>query len=107
MGSEVGVPSAVFLWDPLGRPIGRRVSPFTAAIGPNYLIPTSQPPASSATSRMIEQLRGGVEQAQSHLMDWFTGLSGYEPGHQILVREEVVSLGDHGWLTMIAPATAS
>jgi len=29
-----------------------------------------------------------------------------EPGHHMLLREEVMSLGDHGWLTIIAPADA-
>ncbi|MBL9191574.1 MAG: ImmA/IrrE family metallo-endopeptidase [Opitutaceae bacterium] len=102
----LGVPSAAILWDPLGLPAGRRVSPFTAVMGPDYLMLTSRPPHSSATARMIEHLRTGEDHSQSHLMDWFTGLSGYESGHQTLVREEVMSLGDHGWLTLIAPADA-
>ena len=55
---------------------------------------------------MIEHLHTGEAHSQSHLMDWFTGLSGYESGHQTLVREEVMSLGDHGWLTIIAPTDA-
>jgi len=102
----LGVPSAAFLWDPLGLPAGRRVSPFTADMGPDHLVVTSRPPDSSATARMIEHLRTGEDHSQSHLMDWFTGLSGYDPGRQTVVREEVMSLGDHGWLTLIAPADA-
>lgn len=56
---------------------------------------------------MIQRLRTGVDQGDSYLMDWFTGLSGYESGHQTLVHEEVLSLGDHGWLTLIASTDAS
>ena len=103
----LGVPSAAFLWGPLGLPAGRRVSPFTADMGPDYLALTSQPPVSSATTRMIEHLRTGVDHSHTHLMDWFTGLSGYDPKHQTLVREEVMSLGDHGWLTLIASIDGS
>ena len=36
-------------------------------------------------------------------MDWFTDLDGYEPEHQIPLIEEVISLGDHGWMTLIHP----
>ena len=63
--------------------------------------------AAACTARTIEHLRTGEDHSQSHLMDWFTGLSGYDPGHQTQVREEVMSLGDHGWLTMIAPTDGS
>ena len=34
-------------------------------------------------------------------MDWFPKLSGYGPSDQQLLREEVKSLGDHGWLTLV------
>jgi hypothetical protein len=76
-------------------------------VGPEYLVLASRPPDFSTTASMIEHLRTGEDHSQSHLMDWFTGLSGYEPAHQTQVREEVMSLGDHGWLTMIAPTDGS
>lgn len=36
-------------------------------------------------------------------MDWFTALDGYEPEHQIQVAEEVMSLGNFGWMTIVSP----
>lgn len=96
-------PAAVLLWDSLGAPAGRRLSTATLELGREYLTLISKPPSGSITARAIAQLAGGLYQAETHIMDWFTDLDGYEREHQISLTEEVVSLNDHGWMTLIHP----
>ena len=94
-------PAAVFHWDPLGRLAGRRMSDRTARLGPEYCALPDTAPETSATARATSGLRIGIDQARAHVMDWFPKLSGYGPDHQEQLVEEVMSLGHHGWLTLV------
>lgn len=94
-------PAAVLLWDQLGQPAGRRVSEATLFLDGDYTTLATTPPARSVTAAAIADLRWGIHSGESHVMDWFTGLDGYEPEHQIQLREEVMALGNYGWITLI------
>lgn len=98
-------PAAVFRWNALGERAGRRMSEETAALGREYLGMADCPPADSVTARAIAGLEDGTLHGQSHMMNWFPKLSGYGDGDQILLREEVKSLGDFGWLTLVHAET--
>ncbi|MBK8857934.1 MAG: ImmA/IrrE family metallo-endopeptidase [Opitutaceae bacterium] len=98
------VPSAVFLWDHAGAPAGRRISPATLGLGPEYCGLADLLPTESITAGAIRNRRWGQHRGRSHLMNWFTALDGYDPRHQVLVSEEVKSLGAHGWMTLVHAA---
>lgn len=94
-------PAAIFRWDSLGTQVGRLLSETTAVIDRKYLTLTTVPPADSLTLRMIESVGYGHTAGLTHLMNWFTGLTGYERDDQRLVTEEVKSLGQYGWITLV------
>ncbi len=94
-------PAAVFRWNQLGAPAGRRMSDPTARLGREYCGLADAPPPGSLTARAIAELAVGANEGRSHVMNWFPKLSGYGPGDQQMLREAVMSLGDHGWLTLV------
>lgn len=94
-------PAAVFRWNQLGAPAGRRMSDATARLGHDYCGLAGRPPGDSATARAIAELAFDSRQGSAPAMDWFPKLSGYRPGDQRFLHEEVMSLGDHGWLTLV------
>lgn len=94
-------PAAVFRWDQLGAPAGRRLSDTTARLRPEYCGLADTPPPGSATAKMIANLRSGCDRTLTPAMGWFPKLTGYDPGDQDRLQEEVQSLGQFGWLTLV------
>ncbi|MBL9215987.1 MAG: ImmA/IrrE family metallo-endopeptidase [Opitutaceae bacterium] len=94
-------PAAVFLWNWLGEPAGRRVSPETLWLGQDYCELTGMPPDGTLTARAIQDLKFGEQQGISQLISWFTGLHCYDGRYNACLIEEVKSLGTHGWMTLV------
>ncbi len=94
-------PAAFFHWDAMGACASRRMSDATAQLGRNYCALIDVPPANSVTAEAVTQLRVGVRTGESHIMNWFPKLTGYDRGDQSVLREEVKSLGHYGWATLI------
>lgn len=98
-------PAAIFRWDATGALVSHRSSPATVAharIAPTYWRLTKTPPLDTVTYRAVSDLCTGVQRGHSHLMSWFTELTGYGAGDQSEVIEEVISLGQFGWMTCIS-----
>jgi hypothetical protein len=98
-------PAAILRWDSLGIQIGRLLSETTVVIDRKYLALATVPPTDSLTMRMIESLGSGSTSGLTHVMGWFTGLHGYDRDDQRLICEEVKSLGQYGWITLIHSET--
>jgi hypothetical protein len=96
-------PAAIFHWDQLGRLASRRMSDSTAGLGWEYCGLADFPPHGSSTAGAVAGLKTGITSARSHVTDWFTKLPGHMPAHQIPLREEVISVGHYGWLTLVMP----
>lgn len=94
-------PAAIFRWDNLGQLVSRRMSPATALRGWDYYALADLPAPETLTARATANLRVGHESAPTHIADWFPKINAYTPDHQIPMREEVMSLGSHGWLTLV------
>lgn len=97
----VSAPAAVFRWDSLGASIGRQMSEETARLRREYCALTEIVPPGTLTARAVTELSAGATHGHSHVMNWFPKLTGYDRGDQSMLREEVQSLGHHGWLTLI------
>jgi Zn-dependent peptidase ImmA (M78 family) len=95
-------PAAVFQWDKLGQLRGRRMSTETALLRREYRLLAAAPPSGSITAASIAALRVGQHRGRSPLMHWFPHLSGYDSGDHALLDEEVCSLGEHGWMTLVS-----
>ena len=96
-------PAAVLRWNLLGERHGRRLSSHTRMRGRDYIRLADIPAPGTVTARVLDQFRAGLHRGAAHVMDWFTDLDGYGIGHQIELSEEVMSLGQYGWLTLIRP----
>ena len=94
-------PAAVLRWNLLGERCGRRLSPRTRLRGRGYACLAETPPVGTITAQVVADFAIGLHRSTAHVMDWFTELDGYGPLHQIQLREEVMSLGQYGWLTII------
>jgi len=94
-------PAAVFRWTNLGESAGRRMSDDTAQLHPDYCGLVSRPPEGSLTARCISILEIGHHTGVTPVTEWFPKLTGYDQGADTMLVEEVISLGQHGWLTLL------
>jgi Zn-dependent peptidase ImmA (M78 family) len=94
-------PAAVLLWDNTGQPVGRRWSVETLLLGDEYYALAEIPPPGSRTAGAIKHLRPGKRLGAANRMDWFIDVSGYYPRDFESLTEEVMSLGFHGWMTLL------
>lgn len=94
-------PAAVFRWDALGQLSGRRMSPQTPSLAPEFRRLPLRPPSDSVTRNVIDHLSAGIHRGRSSVRGWFPGLHGYGNYDDLKLREEVMSLSAHGWLTVI------
>ena len=94
-------PAAVLRWDRSGRLISRRISDETAELRTTYRKLASAPPRKSVTAEAIASGTAGKSEGSIPAMQWFPDLSGYDLGDDAILTEEVMSLGQHGFLTVI------
>jgi Zn-dependent peptidase ImmA (M78 family) len=94
-------PAAIFRWNEFGDLTSRRMSGPTAWRDPDYCGLIDTVPPGSLTARAVANLVPGSAQGRSHVMDWFPNLSGYGAEDQVMLREEVKSLGQFGWITLV------
>jgi len=92
-------PAAVFRWDTLGRRTGRRMS--WATFGASFDLRTlaDEPPEDSVTAQAIRDVLAGKQRGAIDGAAWFPKL-GYNP-KPVRLCEEVISLGQYGWLTVV------
>lgn len=94
-------PAAIFHWDAAGALVGRRMSDATAMLRREYCALTDAPPPESRTACAIAEPGPGTARSHSHAMNWFPKLTGYDRGDEIMLHEEVKSLGHYGFITLI------
>lgn len=92
-------PAAVFRWDALGRRTVQRMSWATFVAGGDLQMLADEPPEDSLTARAIRDASSGQQSGSIDGAAWFPGL-GSSP-KPALLREEVISLGQYGWLTLV------
>jgi Zn-dependent peptidase ImmA (M78 family) len=94
-------PAAVFRWNQLGKSAGRRMSDDTAGLRPEYCGLVDEIPPGTVTAWAIANLAVGTRTGKTPVMRWFPKLTGYDRCDDTMLVEEVVSLGHHGWLTLL------
>lgn len=94
-------PSAVLVWDALGRSCGHRLSWETFSLGRDYHSLSSIPPPGSVTARAISR-QSSTGSGASPAMAWFPRLHGYDRRHQFDLEEEVMARGEYGWITLLS-----
>jgi len=96
-------PCAIFRWTSGGAP-KRRMSPTTFTMFPGYRAMADVPPAGSATAQALAHEGSGILKQVSDCSQWFPATA---PGsaRNVLLREEVMPLGQFGWITLVFRST--
>lgn len=99
-------PAAVIRWDQLGRRVGCSASLENRLLGDRYRRILDVPPPDTVTARSLQELKVGIHSEVVPGDIWFPPLSDspHEPVPPL--REEVVSLGSYGWITLLSKAAA-
>jgi len=92
-------PCALFFWNQSGVCTGRRVSPLCRELIDRDTATITSPPPRSVTARHSRnRIQSGVVQA----LDWFPTAQAPELAG-LEFKEEVMSLGAYGWVTLLMP----
>lgn len=100
-GEILPAPAAVFCWDRDGKLRGRRMSADTYYYGWSRRQLVGSVPPESATAAAIRQSGIASRCANSDCLTWFIEEPQPKQPENLALTEEVMSLGQYGWLTII------